>query len=179
MQLLADFFFAGTETTSTAIRWSFVYLLHHPYVQDRCYDELRRVVGTERAPSMRDRAELTYVEATIMEVLRVANITPFTLQHGLAEEVELRGYRLPKGSIILPSLQSVLHDPEIWDNPLDFQPERFIGPDGRLQRPEEFIPFGIGWYWAQLIMACHLLSVFIFLILLHLLSFFVKFVDFD
>ena len=74
---------AGPETTATAIRWALVFFLHHPEVQDKCYDEIQRVVGTERAPSMRDKPEMTYMDATIMEVLRRGNIAPNAVPHWL------------------------------------------------------------------------------------------------
>ena len=48
--------------------------------------------------------------------------------------------------MILPNLDSVLQDPEIWGDPENFRPERFIDPDGKVKRPEEFIPFGMGKY---------------------------------
>ncbi|XP_025098464.1 cytochrome P450 2U1-like [Pomacea canaliculata] len=144
IKVMGDLFVAGTETTATTIRWALVYFLHYPEVQDKCFQEIKRAIGTERAPTIRDRPELTYIEATIMEVLRHADIAPFAIQHGLACDTTFMGYTLPKDTIILPFIDSVLQDPEIWDNPLDFRPERFIGPDGKLVRKEEFIPFSLG-----------------------------------
>nr|KAG5708851.1 hypothetical protein BaRGS_009260 [Batillaria attramentaria] len=130
-QLIRDFFFAGTETTATAICWALVYILHRPEVQDKCYKEIQRVVGTENAPSMLHKQKLAYVEATVME-------------HGLACDVNFQGHVLPKDTMVLPFLESVLHDSELWENPLSFRPERFIGPDGKLTKPDEFIPFSTG-----------------------------------
>ncbi|KAK7500084.1 hypothetical protein BaRGS_00008631 [Batillaria attramentaria] len=144
VKVIGDLFNAGTETTATAIRWALVFFLHNPDVQDKCYDEIQRVVGTERAPSMRDKPELTYLEATIMEVLRRANVVPFALQHGLSRDVTFHGYTIPKDAVVLPFQETALSDPEMWEEPTAFRPERFIGADGKLLKPDPFIPFGIG-----------------------------------
>lgn len=141
--VIGDLFAAGTESTATVIRWALIYFLHYPDVQEKCFQEILSVVGAERTPSIRDRPELTYTEATIMEVMRRSNISPF-VQHGLADDVVFQGYTFPKDAIIFVNYGSVLHDPDTWEDPLEFRPERFIDPDGKLTRPEEFIVFGIG-----------------------------------
>ncbi|KAK7101305.1 cytochrome P450 2J1-like [Littorina saxatilis] len=141
---ISDLFVAGTETTSTAIRWTLLFFLHYPKVQDKCFQEISDVIGSGRAPSMQDRPKLQYLEATIMEVLRRADIVPTAVPHGLAHDVMFRGYVIPKDAIVLPYLDSVLNDPEVWGDPDNFRPERFMGPDGKVTKPEEFIPFGIG-----------------------------------
>ena len=143
---LLDLYFAGTETTSTALRWAILFFLHYPEVQDKCYKEIYDVIGPDRSPSIHDKQEMTYLEATISEVLRKGSIAPLSLSHGLSRDVTFRGYVIPKDAIVIPSLHSVLQDPEVWGDPENFRPERFIGPDGKLTRPEEFIPFGIGKY---------------------------------
>ncbi|XP_025099203.1 LOW QUALITY PROTEIN: cytochrome P450 2B4-like [Pomacea canaliculata] len=143
VKVMGDLFVAGTETTATVIRWALVYFLHYPEVQELCFQEIKESsVRSERRPSA--TPELTYVEATIMEVLRHADIAPFALHHGLACDTMFMGYTLPKDTIIIPFIDSVLQDPDIWDNPLDFRPERFIGPYGKLVKKEEFIPFSLG-----------------------------------
>ena len=113
-------------------------------MQDKCYKEICDVIGPDRAPSMRDKQEMTYVDATIMEVLRKGDLAPMSVSHGLPREVTFRGYVIPKDAIVIPYLHSALHDPEVWGDPENFRPERFIGPDGKLTRPEEFIPFSMG-----------------------------------
>ncbi|XP_070194258.1 cytochrome P450 2J4-like [Littorina saxatilis] len=141
---IADLFVAGTESTATAILWTLLFFLHYPKVQDKCFKEISDVIGSGRAPTMQDRPKLQYLEATIMEVLRRADMVPISVPHGLADDVTFRGYVIPKDAIVLPNLESVLLDPEIWGDPDNFRPERFICPDGKVTRPEEFIPFGIG-----------------------------------
>ncbi|KAL8600943.1 hypothetical protein ACOMHN_030600 [Nucella lapillus] len=143
-KVIANLFAAGTETTSTVVRWALLFFLHHPHVQDRCFQEISEVLGPHRPPSMSDRPQLVYLEAAIWEVLRKGDITPMSIGHATADDVTFRGYVIPKGAMIIPNLSSVLQDPEIWGDPENFRPERFIGPDGKLTRPEEFIPFSTG-----------------------------------
>lgn len=72
------------------------------------------------------------------------------LQHGVAYDMTFNGYTMPKGATVLTFLETALNDPKTWGDPLTFRPERFIGPDGKLTRPDEFIPFSIGnlKFWA-------------------------------
>ena len=55
-----------------------------------------------------------------------------------------KGYVIPRDAIVFPDLGSTLSDPEVWGDPEKFRPERFIGPDGKTKRIEEFVPFGLG-----------------------------------
>ncbi|XP_076441364.1 cytochrome P450 2U1-like isoform X2 [Babylonia areolata] len=140
----ADLFLAGTETTSTAILWALLFFLHHPHVQDTCFQEISDVVGPDRLPAMSDRPKLPYLEATTWEVLRKGDVVPLSVWHASAADVTFRGYVIPKDTIITPDLNCVLQDPEIWGDPENFRPERFIDFDGKLTRPEEFVPFSMG-----------------------------------
>ncbi|KAL8604729.1 hypothetical protein ACOMHN_017688 [Nucella lapillus] len=144
MKTVGDLFVAGTETTAGVIKWALLYFLHHPHVQENCYKEVCDVIGTNRLPNIQDRGRMVYLEATINEVLRFADIAPFAVQHTTLYDVELQGYVIPKQAIILPSLDSVLNDPKAWGDPENFRPERFINDEGKLVKPEEFIPFGLG-----------------------------------
>ena len=78
---LFDLFLAGSETTSTSLTWAALYMVRYPEVQTRVQEELDQVVGVERLPSMKDKADLPYTEAVIMEIQRHANIVPMGVQH--------------------------------------------------------------------------------------------------
>ncbi|XP_076465274.1 cytochrome P450 2B4-like isoform X3 [Babylonia areolata] len=141
---LFNLFGAGTETTSTAIQWTLLYFLHYPHVQNRCFQEILDVVGPDCPPTMSDRARLTFLEATMLEVLRIGDIAPLSIFHASAYDVRFRGYVIPKDAIIVPALTCALQDPDIWRDPEEFRPERFIGPEGKLIRSDELIPFSMG-----------------------------------
>jgi hypothetical protein len=112
-------------------------------VQEKCHEEVLWVVGTGRFPNMADKPKMVYLEATIMETMRIAQTVPF-VPHATADDVTLRGYHIPRDIIVLVNLSSVMTDPDIWGDPDNFRPERFISPDGSLVKREEWIPFGTG-----------------------------------
>jgi len=58
--------------------------------------------------------------------------------------VELNGYTIPAGSHVIPLLYAVHMNPELWDEPEVFRPSRFLTDEGKIYKPEFFMPFGVG-----------------------------------
>ncbi|BFZ07130.1 hypothetical protein BsWGS_10169 [Bradybaena similaris] len=144
-KVIIDLFNAGSETTSTTITWFLVYMLNYPEIQEKLYQEIKHVVGTDRLPNMQDRSKLPYLNAAILETLRLASIVPLSLLHATSEDVTFRGYEIPKGTHIIPNLDSVLHDKAIWgEDVMTFRPERFLDSSGKLLDREEMVAFSIG-----------------------------------
>ena len=87
-----------------------------------------------------------YTEAVIQETLRFSSIVPWGLFHNTMEDVELRGYLIPKDTLVIANLHSVHHNVDIWGDPKNFRPERFLSEDGKsVKKSEEaFIPFSVG-----------------------------------
>ena len=141
---IQDLFLAGTATTTTTLRWLLLYFLHFPEVQKKCFEEIQRNVGCDRMICLEDKTKLPYVEATLMEVLRHADIGPLSLVRTVPRDTEFKGYTIPTGSLIIPNIDSVLSDLMIWGDPEVFRPERFLDENGRLTKPEEWIPFLFG-----------------------------------
>ena len=140
-----DLFAAGSETTATTIRWAVLYLLKYGDIKARLQSDIDEIIPDNHFPRLEDKANLPYVEAFILEVLRYANIAPLGVPHAVTtDDVVFQGYRIPKDTPVLFNLDSVLKDPQLFENPLQFNPGRFIGDDGKVFRPKEFIPFGIG-----------------------------------
>ncbi|CAG5131720.1 unnamed protein product [Candidula unifasciata] len=142
--IIRTLFLAGTETTSTTILWCLLYMLHHPEVQNKVYQEIEAHVGTTRVPNMSDKPRLVYLSAVIMETQRLASIALTGLRREVSKTFEYRGFTFPKGSIIWPVLDSVHHDKNIWGDPETFRPQRFIDDNGALINHEKLIPFSIG-----------------------------------
>ena len=87
---------------------------------------------------------MKFVEATILEIQRLANIAPTTVQHSTSQDTTLLGYHIPKRTIVLPNLYSALMDPNYWNEPNNFNPERFIDDKRKLIKYDALIPFGTG-----------------------------------
>ncbi|XP_033643980.1 cytochrome P450 2J6-like isoform X1 [Asterias rubens] len=139
-----ELFGAGTETTSTTLRWALLYMIAFPDIQSRVQKELDEAVGRNRLPRLSDKPELPFTEAVLSEIQRMGSIVPLGVPHRCTEDTILRGYSIPKGSIVITNLWNVHMDPVEWPNPEQFNPERFLDDEGRFHRREKLIPFGIG-----------------------------------
>ncbi|XP_039607781.1 cytochrome P450 2B4-like [Polypterus senegalus] len=141
---IGDLFLAGSDTTTTTVRWGLLYMTQHPEIQEKCFQEIISKVGFNRLPSYEDRINLPFVEATINEIQRMGNIAPFGVPREVTKDTELRGYFLPKGTQVFINLSSVFYDKSIWKFPDQFNPENFLDDEGNFYRPELFIPFSAG-----------------------------------
>ncbi|KAK5870167.1 hypothetical protein PBY51_024823 [Eleginops maclovinus] len=139
-----DLFVAGSETTSTTLRWAFLYMAKYPEIQAKVQDEIDGVIGQSRQPSMEDRANLPYTDAVIHEIQRIGNIAPLSLPHLTNKEIKLGGYTIPKGVTIIPNLTSVLFDKNEWETPNTFNPGHFLNKEGKFVKRAAFIPFSAG-----------------------------------
>jgi len=74
---IQDLFISGSETVTTTLKWSFLFMVLHRDVQQKVFDEIDRVVGSGRLPTMKDKTRMPYTQATIMECQRVGNIALF------------------------------------------------------------------------------------------------------
>uniref|UniRef100_A0A8C4NR53 Cytochrome P450 2J6 n=1 Tax=Dicentrarchus labrax TaxID=13489 RepID=A0A8C4NR53_DICLA len=139
-----DLFGAGTETTTTTLHWGLLYMIYYPHIQERVQAEIDTVIGSSRQPSMTDRENMPYTNAVVHEIQRMANIIPLNLAHMASKDITLDKYTIPKGTMILPTLDSVLHDESMWETPHSFNPQHFLDQDGTFRKREAFFPFSAG-----------------------------------
>ncbi|XP_077997840.1 cytochrome P450 2F3-like [Glandiceps talaboti] len=142
--MIRDIFGAGTDTIKTTLMWAWLYMLKYPDIQKKVQEELDRVVGKDRQPNMSDRVNLPYTEATITEVLRLACAVPLSVPHWTMQDTTLYGFDIPKDTMIWCNIWSAGRDPKLWKNPDEFDPTRYIDPNGKFRRPAIHIPFGLG-----------------------------------
>ncbi|GMR42841.1 hypothetical protein PMAYCL1PPCAC_13036, partial [Pristionchus mayeri] len=144
--IVIDFWMAGMETTSTTLRWAILYLMKNPRVQDRMREELLSVVGKKRRIELADKPNLPFFNAAISEVQRCANIIPFLNFHRCTLDSVIGGKLIPKDALTLPQIFSVMMDEEIFENPGEFRPERFLEDDGKTPckiQLDHLVPFGM------------------------------------
>ncbi|KAL8173102.1 UNVERIFIED_CONTAM: hypothetical protein K2H54_040079 [Gekko kuhli] len=141
--VVSNLFAAGTETTSTTLRWGLLLMMKYPEIQNKVQEEIAKVIGSAQ-PQIEHRSKLPYTDAMIHEVQRFGNIVPTNLPHATAADVTLKGYFIPKGTYILPLLYSVLYDESQWEKPLQFYPEHFLDSEGKFVKRDAFLPFSAG-----------------------------------
>ncbi|KAK4789341.1 hypothetical protein SAY86_020660 [Trapa natans] len=142
--LLADLVVAGVDTTSTVIEWAMAELLRHPEKMAKARAEMEGVLGRGSEVRESDIQRLPYLQAVVKETLRL--FQPFLLPHRVdKEDVEISGFKIPKGTQVLVNLWAMGRDPRVWEDPDRFEPERFMELDIDTKGADfELIPFGSG-----------------------------------
>uniref|UniRef100_A0A672F6I0 Cytochrome P450, family 2, subfamily X, polypeptide 9 n=1 Tax=Salarias fasciatus TaxID=181472 RepID=A0A672F6I0_SALFA len=137
--LALDLLAAGTDTTSNTLLSAFLHLLSKPHIQEKCQQEIDRVLEGKEQACYEDRHNMPYIQAVIHEAQRMANTVPLSVFHHTTKDTELMGYSIPKGTIILENLSSVLSEEGQWKSPHEFTPENFLNEKGEFFKPEAFI----------------------------------------
>jgi cytochrome P450 len=139
---LATMVLAGHETTGTALSWALECILRRPDVVRRIRGEIAEAAGGDGIPRSREQlAKLEYLDATIKEVLRLRPIMAFGGTRIVQVPWRLREWEIPPGTAVANALSMVHRRPDLYPDPQEFRPERFLGkrPD-----PYEWTPFGGG-----------------------------------
>ncbi|XP_060132849.1 cytochrome P450 2J4-like isoform X3 [Zootoca vivipara] len=138
-----DLFFAGTETTSTTLRWALLYMAIYPEIQAKVQAEIDSVIGQSRQPAMDDRDSMPYTNAVVHEIQRISNIIPLNVPRVTTKDCTLAGFHIPKGTVLLTNLTSLLFDEDEWETPNVFNPGHFL-ENGQFRKKEAFLPFSAG-----------------------------------
>ncbi|KAM4042283.1 cytochrome P450 2K1-like isoform 1-T1 [Anomaloglossus baeobatrachus] len=141
--LVTDLFAAGMETTSTTLRWGLLLMMKYPEIQKKVQSEIEKVIGSAE-PQVSHRKDMPYTDAVIHEIQRFGNIVPSNLPHATTQDVNFRGYLLPKGTHVIPLLTSVLYDKDHFVKADEFYPGHFLDSKGNFVRKEAFMPFSAG-----------------------------------
>lgn len=143
--MLQEMFFGGTETTSNTTVWAMAELLRNPDSMRKLKAEIDRVAGPSRAVEDDDLNELTYLRAVAEETMRLHPALPLLLPRKAREDTEFMGYNIPKDTVVIVNAWAIHRDPDSWEDPLSFKPERFLNSsiDHKGQH-YVMIPFGSG-----------------------------------
>ncbi|KAK6988057.1 cytochrome p450 [Favolaschia claudopus] len=142
-------FAAGSDTTVSAVATFFLAMLSNPQAQRKAQSEIDALTGGKYLPTFEHQDSLPYVAAVVKEILRWENVTPIVavsaLPHRLIRDDEYRGYRLPKGSLVIGNSWAILHNEEMYPDPFSFKPERFLLNDStKSSAKDPDIAFGYG-----------------------------------
>lgn len=143
--LCLDLFVAGTDTTSNTLEWAMAELLKNPHTLEKAQQELAQVIGRGKLINEADVAKLPYLRCIIKETFRMHPQVPFLIPRKTEEDVELCGYTIPKDSQVLVNVWAIGQDSSLWEDPLEFKPERFWKSDIDVRGQDfELLPFGAG-----------------------------------
>ncbi|KAH6791397.1 hypothetical protein C2S51_006403 [Perilla frutescens var. frutescens] len=137
----------GNDTTSVVFIWALSLILNHPHDMKKAQEELDKHVGKDRRVNESDINNLVYLQAITKEILRLYPPGPLSGTRKLTEDCYVGGYHIPKDTWLIANLYKLHRDPQMWPNPLEFRPERFMKGDKNIDvkgQDFELIPFGAG-----------------------------------
>nr|XP_010927178.1 cytochrome P450 CYP73A100 [Elaeis guineensis] len=140
---------AAIETTLWSMEWAIAELVNHPTVQAKVRGEIADVLGEEPVTES-NLHKLPYLQAVVKETLRLHSPIPLLVPHMNLEEAKLGGFTIPRGSKVVVNAWWLANNPEWWDKPEEFRPERFLTEEmdvdavvgGKVDF--RFLPFGVG-----------------------------------
>ncbi|CAI0406223.1 unnamed protein product [Linum tenue] len=132
---------AGTDTSAVTLEWAMSNLLNHPSLLVKAREELDRQIGEERLVDEPDISNLAYLQNIISETLRLYPAAPLLVPHASSEDCVVGEYHLPRGTMLLVNAWAIHRDPNLWDDPLSFRPERY---ENGGKESYKLIPFGLG-----------------------------------
>ncbi|XP_024170117.1 cytochrome P450 71AP13 [Rosa chinensis] len=143
--IILDMFAAGTDTTFITLDWGMTELLMNPKVLKKAQAEVRGVVGEKRVVLEGDLHQLDYLKAVIKEIFRLHPPAPVLVPRESMEDVTIDGYDILAKTRIFVNAWAIGRDPESWENPEKFEPERFMGSTIDFKGQDfELLPFGAG-----------------------------------
>ncbi|KAI3783945.1 hypothetical protein L1987_43036 [Smallanthus sonchifolius] len=142
--LVLELFIAGTDTVVTTIEWAMAELLKNKEIMCKVQDELKREL-TLNSIMTSDISKLTYFNACIKETLRLHPVVPVLIPRRALEACEVMNYTIPQNTQVWVNVWAICHDPNVWEDPNTFKPDRFLGSNIDFTGHDfEFIPFGGG-----------------------------------
>ncbi|XP_061348423.1 3,9-dihydroxypterocarpan 6A-monooxygenase-like [Gastrolobium bilobum] len=143
---ILEMFMAGTDTSSITTEWALAELINNPHVMEKARQEIDSVTGKSRLIQESDLINLPYMRAVVKETLRIHPTSPFIVRES-SESCNVCGYEIPSKCLLFVNLWSMGRDPNLWKDPLEFRPQRFINEENQFDvRGQNFqlMPFGTG-----------------------------------
>ncbi|XP_047973442.1 cytochrome P450 71A1-like [Salvia hispanica] len=143
--ILMDIFVAATDTSAATVIWAMTALVKKPAAMERLQKEIRELVGDRTQVNEDDLPKLAYLKAVIKETLRLFPAAPLLLPRESMSDCKINGYTIPAKTLVFINAWAIGRDPESWENPDEFMPERFLNSSIDILGTDfEVIPFGAG-----------------------------------
>ncbi|XP_015963056.1 cytochrome P450 89A2-like [Arachis duranensis] len=151
VSLCSEFILGGTDTTATTWLWAMANIIKCQDIQEKLFDEIKKVVKSEEDIEEEHLKRMPYLEAVVLETLRRHPPGHFILPRAVIEDTIMDGYVIPKDAIVNFLVAEIGWDPNVWEDPMEFKPERFLrygkGEDKfdiKGFREIKMMPFGAG-----------------------------------
>ncbi|CAH8344007.1 unnamed protein product [Eruca vesicaria subsp. sativa] len=147
--LFTELFFGAGDTSSTTTQWAMAEIINNPNILERLREEIDSVVGKERLIQETDLPKLPYLQAVINESLRLHPVGP-VLPREFQQGCTVGGFYIAEGTILVMNAYDVMRDPDYWEDPNTFKPERFLASsrswqeEKRREHALKFLSFGAG-----------------------------------
>ncbi|MFS8001328.1 putative N-methylcoclaurine 3'-monooxygenase [Helianthus anomalus] len=141
---LQELFIAGTNTTTSIVVWVMSELVRHQEIMLKIDNEMKKEIKSDKINSSH-LSRLPYLQACIKEAMRLHPPVPLLLPHMATDTCEVMGYTIPKNTKVFLNLWAMGRDPNVWDDPFSFNPERFMVTKLDFKGQDfELLPFGSG-----------------------------------
>ena len=137
------FMFEGHDTTTSGMCWTLYCLAKYPEHQDKVREEVRNVLMGRDWLEYDDLKELKYTQWCIKEAMRLYPPV-FSIARETTGNLELDGHQFPEGLPVFINIRTIHHDPDIWENPDEYDPLRFHPSNVEGRHPFAYIPFSGG-----------------------------------
>ncbi|KAK6233417.1 hypothetical protein QUC31_005823 [Theobroma cacao] len=127
-----DLMLATVDNPANAAEWAMAEMINQPETLQKAIEEIDGVVGKDRLVQETDIPKLNFVKACAREAFRLHPMAPFNPPHVSNADAIVAGYFIPKGSHVLLSRVGLGRNPQVWDEPLKFKPERHF-KDGSME----------------------------------------------
>ncbi|KAL0707823.1 hypothetical protein Bca4012_074249 [Brassica carinata] len=146
--LIVELFLAGSDSAAKLMQWAMAEIIKKPIIFERLRQEMDSVVGKTRLIQETDLPRLPYLQAVVKETLRLHPPVPLALRM-FEEECKVGSFHIPEKITLVLNVYAVMRDPNFWQDPDEFKPERFIASSSSEQEEErekvlKFLPFGSG-----------------------------------
>lgn len=143
--VLQDMVVGGTDTTSNSVEFALAEMMNKPHILKKVQQEIDSVIGKDKIVEESDINKLPYLYLVMKETLRLHPVLPLLVPHCPSATSVVAGYTIPKGARIFVNVWAIHRDPSVWEDPLEFRPERFS--DGKWDysgNDFKYFPFGSG-----------------------------------